>query len=166
MVEPVDPPSPPHSATSKQLSGDAAKPPKKRKPTTTTHPPKRPLIINLSSSNSDETKDTASSNPENHEEDEQVNIEDAVLYRELEEYEIRNGVNPVTNHNHMRRFCFPYIHMGVGNEGGWASKIRHLKYKFMNQGDLLVPPHQMLEFLLWKKMFARNPPPDAESRTS
>ncbi|KAK1430962.1 hypothetical protein QVD17_14114 [Tagetes erecta] len=137
----------------------------KRKPTNTTatHPPKRCQHTTISS-NSEETKDTATSETKNQEEDEQVEIDDIDVYRELEDYETRNGVNPVVDYDHMKRFCFPYTHMGIGNEGGWENKIRHLKFKFKN--DQIVHDDQMEEFLLWKKMFARVRPPDTESRIS
>lgn len=68
----------------------------------------------------------------------------------------RIGVNPVADYDHMKRFCFPYIHMGIGNESGWETKIRHLKFKFNNhQSDRIVCDDQMEEYLLWKKMFIR-----------
>ncbi|KAL8195537.1 hypothetical protein R6Q57_025940 [Mikania cordata] len=129
----ADTSSPPHSATSKPLRADAGKSPKKRKPTTVTSHAVFKRLHTDSSSNSEEIKDTASSKPADKEEEiEEVQISDDEVFQQLDEYEFRNGANPVLDEYNMQRFQFPYIHIGIGNEGGWESKIRHMKFKFKN----------------------------------
>ncbi|KAD4178907.1 hypothetical protein E3N88_27498 [Mikania micrantha] len=138
-------------------------------PTTTDSPPPK-RHHKSSPSSSDEIQDTACSKrlkeeEEDDEKEELVEVPDDVLYLELDEYEFRNGVNPVGDHDHMLRYCLPWIRVGVGNVAGWRTKIRRLKNKFKNQSGPF-DPYEEEEFLLWKKLFARAPPPDAGSRVS
>ncbi|KAJ0936272.1 hypothetical protein HanRHA438_Chr03g0128861 [Helianthus annuus] len=161
--QPVDHPSPSHSANSEFLAG---KPPTKRTATTSaTPPPKRPHTTTTTASNSDETKFTASSvlpveqQPQEEHADDELLPDDLEVLEELEKSEVRYGGNPAQYPLLMNRFCFSYSFLGVGNDDAWEAKIQRLRNKFKNQSEQSVRPDQMEEFVLWKKMFDRVPAP-------
>ncbi|KAI3708505.1 hypothetical protein L2E82_37691 [Cichorium intybus] len=98
-----------------------------------------------------EIEDTATSKRK-EEEIEEVDYDNIEIMHEILAYRNRNGVCPCSNPDDLRIFCFPYVHMGIGNEGGWFKKMKEMKNKF-NIESAPMEDVEKKEFELWKKIW-------------
>lgn len=98
-----------------------------------------------------ETEDTANSKPK-EEEIEEIELGNIEIMQEILSYRNRKGVWPWESPYDLQRFCFPYIHVGIGNEGGWLKKIEEMKNKF-NDESAPMEDVDKKEFKLWKKIW-------------
>ncbi|CAH1444455.1 unnamed protein product [Lactuca virosa] len=131
----------------KHLPHDGSEPPNKRKKITN-------AIISGGSSqwkHPNEIEDTATSKPEN-EEIQEVDYDTIEIMQEILAYRNRKGVWPCESPDDLKRFCFPYIHVGIGNEGGWLKKMEEMKNKFNNESAPMEDVDKK-EFELWKKIW-------------
>ncbi|KAI3497022.1 hypothetical protein L1887_39403 [Cichorium endivia] len=143
-------------ADPKRIPNDGGDPPNNRKnkksKTTFSIPPWR---------HPNEIEDTSTSKP-NEEEIEEVDYDTIEIMQEILAYRNRNGVWPCSNPNDLRKFCFPYIHIGIGNEGGWIKKLKEMKNKFNGESSPIEDVEKK-EFELWKKIWGNEPNGDADT---
>ncbi|KAL7582640.1 hypothetical protein Lser_V15G45233 [Lactuca serriola] len=104
-----------------------------------------------SDSNENEIEDTATSKPKN-EEIKEVEIDNIDIMNEILEYRNRKGGCPGNNPDDFRRFCYPYIFLGIGNARGWIKKMKEIKNKF-NSESAPMEEVDKNEFDLWKKIW-------------
>ncbi|KAI3804773.1 hypothetical protein L1987_26576 [Smallanthus sonchifolius] len=150
MAEPVNEPSPTHSADPEPPKHHAEKSANKRKPTSSaaaSPPSKRP--VTSSPSNEDKADDSKSKKEDDVIE---VDLPDIVVMSDLIEYRRVKGVYPFEDSKHMRIFCSKWIRLGFGNAGGWKAKIEQLKNKFKNHSGRFEPGERG-EFMMWKMIF-------------
>ncbi|CAI9303640.1 unnamed protein product [Lactuca saligna] len=95
-----------------------------------------------------ETEDSASSKPK----EEEIELGNTKIMQDILSYRKRKGVWPWESPHDLQTFCLPYIHVGIGNEGGWLKKIEEMKNKF-NDESAPMEDVDKKEFKLWKKIW-------------
>ncbi|CAI9303636.1 unnamed protein product [Lactuca saligna] len=104
-----------------------------------------------SSSNDVEMKDKAT----NKEAIELVILDNINIMQIILAYKERVGVYPFDSPIVFKRFCYHFIHRGIGNTEGWTQKVREIKYKF-NDESAPIEDVDKEEFKLWKNIWGND----------
>ncbi|KAL4580211.1 hypothetical protein LXL04_016396 [Taraxacum kok-saghyz] len=141
-------------ANPKPLPNDDGDSSNKRKKTSTSgdSPPIKHPDEGSGSNDVEVVEDTATSKKPKNEAIVEVEMDAIDVMEDILTYRDRKRACPCSNLSELQRFCFPYIHLGIGNAGGWAKKLKEVKNKFNNE-SAPIEDDDKKAFELWKKIW-------------